>query len=177
MSKAKNIPWLMWGSTQIINHTVGLGGLNPISPEVQLASVDYGRPDTWTFFFQASVLSVVGVVDPNVVIVDFSLALGVGRSNVILPTFEEFRFTNVVANPNQVKYSASVVGPLRFVGDLGPNQISQLAAQTLQCSARVTIQGGAPPGTYNVAAAAFFAPRSHIRPDWYSKDALGGAER
>jgi len=184
MSKAKNIPWLMWGSSTTITVTTTGLGAGDTSPPAQLASIDYGRPDTWTFFFMAAIISrTASIVDPNNIQVFFDLQFGVGRSNsqpkpdavIGASGFERYQFDNIVANANAQKYSTTALGPLRFAGDTASNLIAEFPAQVINCSARVVANANA--GRIDVSVAAYFSPRTHVRPDWYGPQALGSGER
>jgi len=170
MAKAHNPPWLMWGSTQLIAFNTNEADPSP----AQLAAIDYGRPDSWTFFLQATILERVNVTNPSSATFFFDLVIGVGRSTIVLPGFESYVFTNPV--PGQTLYSASVNGPPRFTGDVGQNRVESFCAQTIQLAARAVFTTAAT-GRWTVSASGFLSPRTHVRPDWYGKDALGGAER
>jgi hypothetical protein len=180
-------PWQMWGTSQ--NVTVP-GGLDPRAGQqftAQLAKINYARPDTWSFLFVAT-LNVVPAVPPPATEVrincDFDLTVGVGRSAVTLVTDSIMTGTSVVP-PGFVRlqfvYNSPTNEPGRSkwtsvaraeVDDAGTFvTMDHFPAQDIQCQARVSNATDAPAlhaTETRVTVSAYFAPRSHIRPEWFS---------
>jgi hypothetical protein len=49
--------------------------------------------------------------------------------------------------------------------------VEWLPAQDIQCTVRAGLQNV---GTATVEVTSWFAPRSHVRPDWFNEQFLGG---
>jgi hypothetical protein len=166
-------PWHMWGNTQVID-LVSTGALaNPAFNSGQLCKVGYGRPDTWHWVFSAKILNAEAAVAPSLaaVFVAFDLIIGVGRSNIQLPDFEQFVINYPAAAPLTPFYSTQVIGPNRTLtpGPGGPvaNIISEIAAQDIQVQVRTAFFHSAPGAQAKIEVSAHFAPKNHTRPDWY----------
>lgn len=169
-------PWHMWGGTTQLNvtSTPSLGAVT----SRQICRISYKRPETWSFFFGARVLSATGA-SPLRIFVVFDLIIGIGRTmfdttatggaigNV--PAFARFVFDTtipIVPVLNQPKYTTTGRGPVHDDSTplvLAP-PIEWIAAQDIQCSARAIL--GAV-GNAVVETTAWFAPRTHVRPDWF----------
>ncbi len=136
----------------------------------QLASINYGRPETWSFFLSAQLIGVEGVLPGNAMRVEISLGIGAGRSTSELEQFQFFDWTALqLIVPSRSLMCTSVEAPAENLNRTGPNVIEWLPAQQIQCLARGYFQGSVPSNTstVKVAVAAYFAPRTHIRPEWY----------
>jgi len=168
-------PWHLWGDTKnvIVENSSGVT-VNYVTQ--QLAKVSYGRPETWDFMFAARIINFEPDDTAGEIDVAFDVTIGVGRSHLEMPGFETFMWTWTSApSPlNQVKYSAEVYGPVRTDIPIPPattipsNVISEITAQDIQVQARVAYTGGTiVPKRATVEVTAFFAPRSHIRPEWF----------
>jgi len=174
-----NPPWHMWGSTQILeaSSTPAFGGIT----SRQLAKIQYKRPETWSFFFGARILAATVPAGVTLGIhVAFDLIIGVGRTmfdttagglaiGSTIPAFAKFRFTTTVPLVpvlNQPKWRTT--GESAVFDDstplVLPPPIEWFPAQDIQCSARVQLQSV---GTAKVEVTSWFAPRSHVRPDWF----------
>lgn len=171
-------PWHLWGTSETV--TVSIGGAGPTDVPVnatsQLAKVSYGRPETWHWLFVARLVSApaAGALDVGLVMVDFNLIVGLARTSTNLDDFEQFsfRWANAPA-PTAPIYSTRVVAPVRSqVPPLSTDQnlIDQIVAQEIQCNARVEIASNYT-SIARVEVAAFFAPNTHVRPDWMRYDA------
>lgn len=163
----------MWGSEQpLLLDTSNTGGLAVVNASQQLAQIRYKRPDTWTFFFSAVL---TGGTPGNITIaVSFDLTFGVGRSTTEIKDFCRFSFaytgdapigsalycTDV---PNQRTETGNLTAPPTFTTD---GRISTLPAQTIQCAARASLTTLVSGPSAQLACAAYFAPRTHVRPDW-----------
>lgn len=185
-----NPPWHMWGTSAVFTHDGG-GDTDDFSivPQ-QLARVSYKRPETFCFWFGARLIpptpggELVQAFGPLVIWID--LSFGVGRS--------VFR-TNQPYNPNDATSVINRGSFARFVftaqiGDdllllpgkftsqaLSPpmddtaaattaRTIDTITAQDIQCSAEMGILGGFG-FPLAVEVTSFFAPRSHMRPEWF----------
>lgn len=173
-------PWLMWGSTQNLS-LFASGGTLPGVGSQQLARIDYARPETWTFFFAAVVNNAVQSMGPSTtanLFVSFDLTLGVGRSTITIPGFEQYVIPlDSTSNLNLGKtfYSAEVAGPPRIVGDVVPNLLRNITAQSINvnCTADLASQGV---WAADISLTAYFAPVNHIRPEWFKDGLFTGGE-
>lgn len=176
----------MWGSSAVASILIPLSGAGQ-GQTVQLARVNYRRPESWNFIFAAELISTPQVQDTSIILVDFDVIVGVGRSVVTLGRSDEpptevgtsentrgyARLRWQTANPRfneQKKWTT--VGTLPVPDDMEPTVggrvSSYFVAQDIQCKARIHITGTTA-FTYAVNVSAFFAPRAHVRPDWYAK--------
>ncbi len=185
-------PWAMWGDTKSVRVEVGTIVLNVASS--QICRIAYGRPETWDFFFSAKLIELtedyahhIGQID-----VSFDVTIGVGRSSVTIQDFEHFIWyassgspiTHFV--PGSLKYSTEVIGPAREDKVLstdpdGPeNIIAEITAQDIQVGARLTYNGwpvgDLTPRSALVEVTAYFAPRVHLRPEWFKGEFPGGED-
>jgi hypothetical protein len=163
----------MWGGSETIN-LVAQGPGQLLTRGVQLTQVRYGRPTTWRYFFAANLLGGLSG-SPAPVLVDFNLTMGVGRSTVVIPSFEHYRFN---AGPGALapasKYSASTNGPVRddsLVAPFPQNSIVQLPLETVQIQAVVSMQGTSVGDNVQIEVHSYFAPEVHIRPEWFKDSA------
>ncbi len=171
----KNSPWLMWGGAESITLTANAPGIM-LTRHVQLTQVRYGRPTTWRYFFAANLLG-GHTTSPAPVLVDFNLSMGVGRSTVVVPSFEHYRFNpgigDIVAAS---KYSASVNGPVRddsLVAPFPQNAIVQVPLETVQIEAVVTYQATTVGDNVSIEVHSYFAPEVHVRPEWFKGEFPG----
>lgn len=177
-------PWHMWGGSIVATSTIPLTGVAQ-NQGVQIAKVAYKRPESWNFLFYAELLATPAVQDTSVILVDFDIMIGIGRTVVTLgrsdtPAPEAGTSENTrgyarlrwdTANPrfdSQRKWTT--VGTMPIPDDQEPTVGSRISeyfvAQDIQCKARVYVSGTVG-FTYRVAVSAMFAPRTHIRPDWF----------
>jgi hypothetical protein len=171
----------MWGNTQTltIDHSIAIIQ----SSTTQLVRIAYGRPETWTFFFRASIVGCSENDDSGQLDVDWSLSIGTGRSHVTLPRFEQYIFQWTGVAPSQPiglsKYSGQVITPVRNDALVAPNPgiMTDFVAQDIQLQATLAFSGGAiPVKTIDVQLDAFFAPKSHVRPEWFRGEFSGGED-
>lgn len=160
-------PWHMWGNKKTAN-VVFNSLLTPlVTTTEQLANVQAKRPDTWRFFFAATLVSmappVAGGLD--LLSIDFDLAFGVGLATQLIQSFAHFEF-DPGTDLGKTIWTSTGVGPKRTATDVVPNITSELVAQTIQCNARLSMTG-AQLGTAQVEIASYFAPNVHVRPDWF----------
>lgn len=181
-------PWHLWGGTQQID-AINAGAAFPSQPSAgQLAKISYKRPDTWHWVFAAKVLAAASLpLVGNVASIGvfFDLTIGVGRAQVQFPSFEAFSWTwhGVSDAPiGSILYSTEVFGPNRVFDTSGPapadvktNSIKQFQAQDINIACRVLYNGTVGVGAIaSVEVSAFFAPKTHIRPDWDLEHFMGG---
>lgn len=183
-------PWHMWGSSKMVE--VRNTGFPPLVTTGQIARITYKRPETWSFFFVARLISAgeSGVVgSPPTITVAFDLILGVGRASSdvadgalasagFLQGFATFDFQwplgSVAAPIGRVKWTSTVPSPALRDSQTPPvtERVSHFPAQDIQCNARVGFTGATlTDDMARVELAAYFAPRTHIRPEWYSDEA------
>jgi hypothetical protein len=151
-------PWSMWGQAEY----VPLNGTTVSRASPQLARINYRRPETWSFILWAQI--VAGTSAGNIV-VDFDLVLGVGLINIPLPTFAHFVFNGPIVAPLTKFVTAVLAPPADDAAPATRQLIDKLAAQDIQCNARLAAPD--PSTALTVRVASFFTPLSHVRPDWY----------
>jgi hypothetical protein len=171
----KNSPWLMWGGAESITLSATSPG-QLLTRSVQLTQVRYGRPTTWRYFFAANLLGGLTTA-PAPVLVDFNLTMGTGRSTVVVPSFEHYRFNPGIGAVAPVqKYSASVNGPVRDDSSVAPfpqNALVQLPLETVQIQAVVSYQANSVGDNVQIEVHSYFAPEVHIRPEWFKGEFSG----
>ena len=168
-------PWLMWGSSQTARpRTVAIPTTQNQSG-AQISRINYGRPETWTFFFAATIGSVpasASAANSIIIQVLFDVIIGVGRSQFSMVNFAGFNFQgNEASLAGRSIWTAATRAP--ETNEPGPSfrpDITTFPAQDIQCNARVSaIQGGGGAAVgllWSVQLEAFFAPRTHVRPEW-----------
>ena len=180
MNALSTPPWHMWGNSDGINFPVPSGQTGIATSNGQLAHVDYKRPDTWQFFLSCAVTNFVyqGAAVPALDVY-FNLTLGVGRGSTTISGFEHYHW-DLPAEVGIVRYSTEVIGPPRVTGSTDPNITSEFPAQQINCTYRATlfVPAGAD-ATCAIQVAAYFAPKTHIRPEWFEQIAKynGGEDR
>lgn len=170
-------PWLLWGNTQVLTARSSGGSQASLAAQSQLCKVSYKRPDTWHWFFAAKLLDgpALPLVGQNAQLtVSFDLTIGVGRSNLTIPAFEQyqFRWSGIAPFPvGQMKYSTAVFGPNRIdqpgVGETRDNFIDQVTSQDIQIGCRVLHTSTITGSVCTVEVDAHFAPKHHLRPEWF----------
>lgn len=180
-------PWHMWGNSQTIRVNAETTDTTAPVGTGQLVKVSYKRPETWHFLLVARLVNAPQVVLDNelAVTVYFDVIAGIGRSQSVLQTFETFSWGWVEGEaPPYAKtlYTQQVRTPaLRMVFDSGegiyvddPASIqtfNELVAQDIQVTCRVNFfMRGINEGDQSFAdveVSAFFAPKTHVRPDWF----------
>lgn len=189
-------PWHLWGNSQTITVPVETVGALRFGNTGQLIKIAYKRPESWHWLFNAKLIS--GPANTPTfftrVFVHWDLITGVGRTNipiisnpqavpnVVIRGFEEYVFKWGPVTPdfptNAQIYSTQANAPPREYDadgpfpDTGP-PISEIVAQDLQLAVRVValtvvdnVAAVGQPVTVEVSAV--FAPKTHVRPDWYN---------
>jgi hypothetical protein len=178
-------PWHLWGNTQQVIVTAGTPTVPATVQSGQLAKVSYKRPETWHWFFAARIISAddSGGAEIQQVTINWNLTLGLGRAAQPIRVFDHFAFLwgPVAVAPGLTIYSNTTKGPLKFQLDTGPNVIDNFVAQDIQCQADIVYQSSTTVRTAIVEVSAFFAPQTHVRPDWYQDERVpevqfGGSE-
>lgn len=159
-------PWHLWGSEQTVIVPDAGVTVNSVG-SVQLARVNYKRPETWTFYLGARLLAGPSSALTQAVFVAFDLTLGVGRSSTTILGFRTFNLNWTVTPPINVQLSATTAPNVSgwTSAPVTDGFIETFPSQDIQCTARCAIP--ATQAGVTVSVAAYFAPRSHIRPDWY----------
>jgi hypothetical protein len=166
-------PWRLWGNVANLVLDEPGGADVTISPQ-QLANIDYHRPETWTYLIGVSASATPGTIFVGNPEFFFDLNIGVGRANIQIKDAVRLPLDAATLTTGQTvqKYVTS------FRNAFNPNfddiDIADLPAQTIQLSGRLRIQLT---GQFSIQLCAMFAPRSHVRPDWYIENfgsELGG---
>lgn len=176
-------PWHMWGTSSRVVIQAGSG---TTSSSQQLSRITYKRPETWSFFLGAKIIGGdLSSGGGGILIVRFDLQFGVGRSvflsqqsenqgpgRVAFAKFQwDFAGSPHLATPQDVdfanKYTTRVQTPPMIDEDLETaEQIEWIPAQNIQCHANITYVRTDPGQSIAVEVLSFFAPRTHVRPDW-----------
>lgn len=175
-------PWVMWGSTQspVFIPTGAPGVASPVG--VQLARIDYGRPESWTFLLGAQVKNFTrdfGVVTADVQ-VDFDVTVGLGRSSYTLESFARFIWSGILPNTGTALIWATEVRSPGFTSsDTDEHIVKEFPAQSINVGVRVlaTTSGAATNPKIAMDISAAFSPRTHIRPEWFKDGSFRGGEQ
>ncbi len=164
-------PWHMWGSDATVQLPRGNGTISLVQSSSQLARIRYKRPDSWSFLFWAVLLNGDTTGGDQSVECHFDISVGVGRSSVTIPDFCVLRFawTGVAQPPLNIPlFSSASPNQNSVASGFAPTTngvMTDFPASDIQCSCRAIAGGTNDPATVQVAA--YFAPKTHIRPDWY----------
>ena len=174
-------PWHMWGSSQQVSLTQTVAGGAP-AQTMQLARVNYRRPETWSFWLAARLTG--GDVNPGpgalVVEANVQVLFGVGRSIFRSEDQGQFGFARFLwslpalvspgGNLNNNKYTTRVNSVvLNDVDATSFQPIDHIVAQDIQCWATFSILSVPVGNSVSAELTAFFAPRVHVRPDWFTE--------
>lgn len=170
-----NPPWHLWGNGDNVSVRTPGSGLAFGTFTKQLNKVGYGRPDTWHWMFAARLLSAnPGTATADVELrVLWSVTVGIGRYSFTLPTFDQFLWTWAAAGPapvGNVRWSTSTDAGNKNPAVPAANPVYELVAQDIQVAAEVRLLC-ADAQAVTVELGAFWAPKSHVRPDWFLLDA------
>jgi hypothetical protein len=172
---ASDPPWHMWGTTQQLILRGGIGtGL--ITFTQQLTRVAYKRPETWHWLFVARLISAPDAGGGEVASINifFNVQVGLGRSMFTLAGFEHFQWGWAAAPAplaDALRWSTVGRRPPRTTPDVEAFDVQELVAQDIQVSADCVFAStiaGNPDATVEVGA--FWAPKTHVRPDWLQLD-------
>lgn len=176
-------PWHLWGNSQTARLEGGGFLATQFTSTSQILKVSYRRPETFHWLFFAKLIKVDPIpsgIQQAGIQIDFDVIVGIGRSNIIIPSFERYfwRWNDTFAGGNlpaapdfNKRYSSTVQAPLR-VFDITvpagqqPNVISELVAEDIQVQVRATDVGNYV-YTLDYEVGAQFAPKNHLRPDWF----------
>lgn len=178
-------PWHLWGGTVPITINQLTAG-QPTRQTNQIAKISYKRPETWAFFLGGKVSGGT----PNALFttslrVEMNLMFGVGRAafdtaskpNVSPAAFVQFLWNwgagiTPGALASDTKYTTQAQSPVLQDGIAGAFRgiITNIPAQDIQVSANVTASSTLTNVSFELTA--FFAPLSHVRPDWYRENAI-----
>lgn len=155
-------PWHMWGNSQTI-HLIQEPGPASFTSD-QLLRVNYGRPETWSFFFWSKVVDTSAPGAVGAVLANFDVTLGIGRSSITIPFFVSYSYLPpVIPTPGT---SGALIWGISSTFYAGV-QIEQIPAQDIQVTSHCSIQAAAIGTTVDVEVGAFFSPKSHVRPEWF----------
>lgn len=162
-------PWHLWGNSLTVEVPFSVAILSVAS--TQLIKVAYARPESFHFLLSAQLARIPEPVNPGQIRVDFDLTVGLGRSRVTLTEFETYIFTFPgPTNPTgQLKWSTQVISPLRIDGTPASTGVTEsIVGDDIQLGARLSFTGVGPfvePAAVQLNT--YFAPISHVRPEWY----------
>jgi hypothetical protein len=191
-------PWHMWGGSQTVTvSTFSIAGpaQSPdVEQAIQLSMIQYRRPETWSFFFSAVLFAATGSRIDSVATACFDLTLGVGRSQIIIPNFRTFRidhmlvaqangfdhgkpltFWSAVSDPPLIGWTTDPGSgePLKIFGD----PVTELCSESIQVSGRLRVQindfSNVPPMSVSMQLHSYFAPKTHVRPEWFGNEERG----
>lgn len=174
-------PWHLWGNSVLLSASSGVGTSGRTSQ--QLFRVNYKRPETWSFFFGAQIVSGAPetTVGPGNVAVEVGIKVitGIGRT-----TFEAGQLPSPAASglvtfqwlitPGQIvarapkKWTTAGNGAPDLRDDVPGSSIpvEWISGQDLQASVELIVTGTFGQNV-GVQVTGFVAPRSHVRPDWF----------
>lgn len=177
----------MWGTSAHLNAD---GTATQQSITRQLGRINYKRPDTWSFLIGARLTGGAVNASPGnlLVIILVDLIVGLGRSNLDTHqnpaqaiqqrfAFARFQFNVPVGTApgqqlNNVKYTTEVLAPpLEDDFPAVRQTIDTIPAQDIQVVASLDKIAAAGGQDVNARVDAYFAPRTHLRPDWFTVSA------
>jgi len=177
----------MWGETQDVE-VRSTGGL-VTRQEKQILRINYGRPESWCFVLGATMVETTGQSAVGTfATVSYKLTVGVGRSAFSIPDWHVFTWdynaatiatlngsvlwTNTVAN--RVTATGAVADPPVFTST---SWIDSIVAQDIQLAATVSVDSAGEPTTAKIAVSAYFAPKAHVRPEWFIHQFPGNEQK
>jgi len=187
--RAGTPPWHLWGNNVPVSVKL-LSGVFGQGVSGQLTKVTYKRPETWHWLFSAKILD-FGALPPvgttlNLAII-WDVTVGIGRSVQQNAIFDLWNIPITSASGNirgrtlwatqAVPGAGGSLGRLDASGTIDPtpptNFVNELVAQNIQlnASAALTLSGALAGYPYSavVELGASWAPKNHIRPDWFLK--------
>jgi len=145
---------------------------NNVAVSQQVTRISYKRPETWCFLFTGRIVSHVAGSSPGIpLLFAFDVTIGIGRSVATMPRFCVLELPAIPTDDSlpplvwaQAAYTRGLFNDTTSAtADVA---VDTIVAQDIQVQATCQLPlGGEIPMT--VGMAAYFAPRSHIRPDWF----------
>lgn len=176
-------PWHLWGTSVPVAPPIQGTAGGDFGKTGQLSRINYGRPENWRFLFGIEVLNTpVGAYTLQLT-VNFDLIIGVGRSHISIPRFYQFSRASAHANfDGQTFWTSKTLTNTNPLNTTTPIEadVDSFPAEDVQCSAHALAIVGSPgplaglPVHLNIHA--YFAPSTHMRPDWFT-DAAGNGSR
>lgn len=166
-------PWHMWGQSKELIATSG-GVVTTPSTTGQITKVSYKRPDSFSFLLAAILVGGQGPggapVSPGSIAVSFAVTIGVGLSQITLDPFcIPLVFQWNPFKTNIQKWFSTSLSPVLDDSAATPQRLTTdvLVAENIQVSATAILQTPTNGDQVIVQVHSYFAPRTHIRPDWY----------
>jgi hypothetical protein len=180
-------PWHMWGSSQSIALNAYFSDTPPVSTPGQIVKVAYKRPETWHFLLGARIIDAPAMINNDAAItINFDVVTGIGRSQQQMPTFMSLNWKWISGTATPVQAPTTIIWTTRarspatgyilsgglFIPDPATiRDVNDIVGQDIQVTCRADLyMRGVNEGdrtTANVEVSAFFAPKTHVRPDWY----------
>jgi hypothetical protein len=170
-------PWLLWGNQKTLEcEYTGIFSSTRVSQ--QLNRIAYKRPESWHWLFSARIVDqkYVNPAPPQVsqvLDVRFNLTIGIGQTAITIDGFEVYQFVatapyTLIDHP--FIYSTMVIAPERLqnaASQPGVNEIRNIVAENIQLNAVCNFSTGVTHGDkVTLELKTFFAPVTHIRPEW-----------
>lgn len=166
------VPWHMWGDSKTVEVATS-GGLVQ-REESQILRINYGRPESWCFVLGAQIVDQSGQNDAGTLLTcAFTISVGVGRSVLTIPGWHLFTFDFGGVSPiGRVLWTNTVanrVGVVAGAPDVftTTSWIDSMVAQDIQLKTTVALDSVGEATRAKVAMHAYFAPKTHIRPEWF----------
>lgn len=162
----------MWGNDQNVHALFGAAETGPVFN--QLMKVSYGRPETWSFLLGMQVTGMQGTdFTGSIINVRYNLSVGVGRAVLQIPDWvvltAEGDARGIVlwttSASNRTQYQVSGPGVFTTTATL-----DTIVAENIQLYAAVDFGGGGTADFADVNVQAHFAPRTHVRPEWFDEE-------
>ncbi len=185
-------PWHMWGNTQVIENAAGTAGEEPTNG--QILRISYLRPETWHFVLAAKLfeapLALPAATVAHVALI-WNLTIGIGRSVSRLEFFELFDWSWTAPQPPprvQIRVTEALQVNTRSIGNPTPvdvrattsNLIQEVTAQDIQldvlCQYFTNPLAAGAGTSVKLQVDAMFAPKTHVRPEWFKGGTFPGAE-
>lgn len=170
-------PWHMWGTSVPVDLVAEASG-QQAKASAQIVRINYKRPESWNFFLGMRVNS--STVSPFFVTVDFNVRIGIGRDFTEIKKFASFRWSQPPGVYGDLLWTTTANAPPIDNSAVAPfpqNIVRQLVGQDIQVSADVVYNPAIPGASAKVEVIAYFAPVSHVRPEWCTTgNAFGGED-
>ena len=161
-------PWHMWGN-QLDVHLVSTGAPADLVSS-QLVNINYGRPETWSWLLWYQIVRSTAAGQVGVMQVRFNVTLGIGRTKVTIPDFVLFIEGPPLPGAGGFVYTTTTPDDQARI-------VTDLPSQDIIVNVNSIITGGAAPGLeIDLIVGAMFAPKSHVRPEWWEGQFRGGED-